>query len=741
MEKRSAVGRRRAARCVLGAIVAAVLLSAGCDKALESYNQGEDLLAHNQYDEAVARFDAAYQQCRQKRGRDCSMYEEKLTYARHLAGEHYFNLAQTDLIAARLDGAARHIAKALEHGPANGVYLSFRERVLAETLAVETLRRHALDCAGRQEWDAAVEAMQQAMARNRTMSGAQGDLDRIKRDAYAFHLAAARGLLEAGQWDEAVIEANTALRYNAGAEAKALIAEVSHRREALALIAEARMLRESGADAQAVLETLEKARQLYPLHPEIATLILEAKQAVCDVKIALAVQAIDAGALHEALRLLNESRRVLKDYGGAGDLIAVISERIARRHTEAGDLFAERQQYGNAALHYVTAMHYRDNLPQARAGLIGALGPLRETIKYSIGYVGFNCAWQDRKAAEGIEAGLLQHISKARPANIVIKDASAFKTILSSVNTNIIEIDVLDIRSENAWPRDTDALMLGQILHRDFTVSEAVTTGRSQFQSGTRMEPNADYHKVRTDAERLSVDHAAAVAELVIVRVKAEKMLRRTDGESEEDYRRRSQDAQKMISTAEKKAASLHVASEKARGILAHTPPHLAIPIISEYEYPIVRVTRTARIGVFLKMVDARTGAVLVAEKLEGAYAAADSYIVPDPARNVPGDALELPADDFIMKKATEQIMGKLFGLCDSYLANHSKRFVAMMNQARSDGDEEAAVEYGMRYLITPGNGGADRNNTIAYVRGVAAGRNEGSGPDLGGLFARYYKP
>lgn len=732
---------KKAAVMVVLAATAAALLSAGCDKAMECYKQGEDLLVQNQYDQAVAKFESAYHQCRQKRNRDCSMFEERLSYARHLAAEQYYNRAQTDLIAARLDDAARHIARAVEYEPANMIYLNMRQRILDEIAAVEALRRQARDYAAQRQWDAAIEAMEQAMALNRTLSGAQAELDRIKRDAYNFYLAAARALFEAGQWDEAAAQAGRALQYYAGSEARDIIAEIGNRREALELIEQAKLLRDGGADPQAVLDVLEKARRLYPSHPEIAVLILQAKQAVCDAKIASAVQAMDAGQLHEALRLLSESTRLLKDYGGAADLMAVVSESIARRHVDLGDSFRQQGHYGNAALHYITAMNYRSDFAPARAGLAASLGLLRDSVRYSIGYVGFSSAWQDRQVAESIETGLLQHINRTRPANIVIKDLLGFKTVLANINTSIVDINVADVRIENSWPKDADALMMGQVITRDVTVTEAFTHGRSKYQSGTHMEPNPEYLKTKTRVDSLLGDHVIVLAELAAVRVKAEKMTQRRPEDTDDDIRYRRREADKMIAAADKKAAGLQRELAKARQHLAQTPPHLAIPIISEHEYPIRHITQRARVVAFLKLVDAKTGAVLVAEKIEGVHAAEDSYVMPDLAHNVPGDPLELPDENFLVKKATEQIMGKLFGLCYSYLQNHSKRFVAMMNQANSDGNPETAVEYAMRYLISPSNGGQDRNQAIAFLRAIIAQRNENSTPDLNGLFARYYKP
>jgi uncharacterized protein (DUF2236 family) len=93
------------------------------------------------------------------------------------------------------------------------------------------------------------------------------------------------------------------------------------------------------------------------------------------------------------------------------------------------------------------------------------------------------------------------------------------------------------------------------------------------------------------------------------------------------------------------------------------------------------------------------------------------------------------------MAKATDEVLGKLYKICDSYLGGHSRRFVGMMNQAKADGREEAAVESAMRYLISPRNGGSDRSKTIAYLKSVVGRRNENNVPAIERLLGKYYKP
>ena len=725
-------------------ILLGVLLSAGCDKAMKSYEDGVDLLARNRYDAAIGKLDLALEQCRQKRNRDCSMFEEKLAHARHVAAEHYYGIAETNLIATRLNDAKRNISRAIGYEPANPMYIKLREIILEQTLAAESLRREAVEYAGRQQWDAAIEAMQQAIAQYRNMPGGQSQLDKIRKEAYRFHLAAARSLFgtDQDQWDQAVVASQKALQYYPGGrEAKGIITQIANRRKALELIDRAMNLIAENADPRAVLDTLEKARRLYSSHPEINALVHKAKQAVCDAKIAQANAAIGAGRFHQALGLLRGSNRLLKNYGNVNSIIADVTQRIAQLHTDTGDVFRNEQKFGNAALHYIVAMNYKDRFGPARSGLAESISRLRESVKYSIGYVGFNCSWRDRKVTDTIETALLQHIYKTRPANILIKDSLGFKKALSGINANIAEVDVIDVRIENARPKNTDALIIGQVLNKDFVVAEDVTHAHSEYQSGTKMRPNPDYKKASLRVKFLFHDDEEAVSRLKAVRIKARKMVQPRPGDDEHALGERRHKARIMIVAAEKHAKAICLALAKAKKRLAHIPPHIAIPVISEYKYPVVRITRTARISAFIKIVDCRTAAILMAESVKGSHSVSDTYVTADPAHNVGGDALELPQDDYIMKKATDQITGKLYGLCDSYLANHSKRFVAMMRREQSDGHQELAVEEAMRYLIAPRNGGADRNKTIAFLKTVTAQRNENNAPDLNRLLAKYYKP
>jgi hypothetical protein len=360
---------------------------------------------------------------------------------------------------------------------------------------------------------------------------------------------------------------------------------------------------------------------------------------------------------------------------------------------------------------------------------------------YSLGYVGFSSAWQDQQAANTIEAALLQHINRTRPANIVITDASAFKLVLRGINNNITDVDVFDARIQNTRPSDTDALMMGQLLGRQATTTEQVTHAHSEFQSGTELHPNPEYRKRIARVDELVHRHQDASAELASARALAAQMSMPRPGEDEETFRSRRGRARTMVAKAQENLDRIRVELEKSREYLALVPPHIATPIISTYEYPVVTMTRTGKVSVLLKVIDAQTGAVLLAQTAEGTFSASDRYINNDPAHNVPADPLQIPDDNIILQNAAQQTIGKLYEICNSWLNAHPRRFVVMMKQAASDNREEAAVEYAMQYLIAPPGTGPDKNAVMTYLRTIVAKRNESTAPDLTRPFAKYYKP
>ena len=151
-----------------------------------------------------------------------------------------------------------------------------------------------------------------------------------------------------------------------------------------------------------------------------------------------------------------------------------------------------------------------------------------------------------------------------------------------------------------------------------------------------------------------------------------------------------------------------------------------------EYRYPIETFTRTTEVTFMLKMLDAATGEVMIAEWLEGQHAQSDRVISGDPQRNVPDDPLDFPADATLLEAAANASVSKLKRVLDTACLKHGDRFAAEMRRAEAAGDTTRAVDCSIKYLFAYPTGHEDTNRMLGYLRAYLA--DEDGLVDLPGL-------
>jgi hypothetical protein len=107
----------------------------------------------------------------------------------------------------------------------------------------------------------------------------------------------------------------------------------------------------------------------------------------------------------------------------------------------------------------------------------------------------------------------------------------------------------------------------------------------------------------------------------------------------------RKRKAQAEVEEAGQRLA--HAASEvgTAKLHVEAFPPEVLVPNMVKHRYPVETFTWTGRVVCMLKIVDAATGEVLLAERVEGQASHSDRTVAPDPRRNIPVDPLELPSE------------------------------------------------------------------------------------------------
>jgi len=713
-------------------LIAAVLLFVSCDSMKKHYKKGNRYLEEGRYDEAVRELSEAVAKCQEKDDEPCDLYIGRLEYAKSRAAEHHYALAQRHFAEKNLDQALKATDKAIHYVPPEPRYQSYRREILAAIEGAEQLRRQALSLAEKGQWDTAIETMQKALGENRSLSGGNNDLQQIKRRAHDHYLHLAQQQLNQDNWDEAIAQANRALTYDPQSRhAKDVITQVNNRREARRLIAQAKNMLSTGADPQQVLNILEKVRRLHASHPDLDALTLQARQGLCDQKLEQARQALQGREFHRALDLLHESKRILKNYGNVDALIQDATLELSRWHSETADRYRERDLPGNALLSYLPAIHYNPSATQTRQGIGAAVAQLRQEIQYSVGFVGFRSSWQNRHIAARLETDTLEYLHQIKPPNVSIVDRGVLVRILRDINLHIPDIVALEFRIEPGRIKDLDGLLMGQVLQRRITTEKATSTGKSTYQSGTRLVPNPAYGQAKANAASAADELDRARDKLRAARREASRFPVPPPPDEPPARRKRRREAVQRLARAEKQATEADFALREAENILSRTPRRIRVPIRVEYHYPIAHVTKTATLVCFLKVVDSVTGEILLAEEITGQYSATDQTIVGDIIHNVPTDPLTIGSDDYITDQAIIAALDKLHHSIHHVLQEHSRRFVILQRKAASSGDEETAVEAAMKYLFAHPVAANDTNKMLNYLQQIAQKRNQGIRVDL----------
>ncbi|MBN1815929.1 MAG: hypothetical protein JW828_01125 [Sedimentisphaerales bacterium] len=705
------------------------LFFTGCDQALEAHKRANEYLSHGRYEQAISEFEQALAFCRQQSRKPCDLYEQSLADAKRRAGEHYFGLAQKAFAETDLGQAQQHITRAIEYAPQDTLYQQLRRRILEQMQAAEELRRQGLALAANQQWDQAIATMQKALGQYRSLPNGMSDLNGIRQQAYNQYLTQARSSLAGGDWDGAVGQAGTALSYDPnGREAKQILQQVANQRQALVLIDAARELLAQNRDPQSALDNLQQARQLYPSHPEVGVLLVQAKQAVCDQKIAAALQLQNQGDFHGALRLFQECKRLLDGYGNVDALIGQMQAQIGESHIAQSIAFSRQNLDGNALLHCLLALCYVPDHPQAGTELYAASLRLRERTEFAFGYVGFQGRPDTILTAQTLDSSVLVHLQAIKPPNAVIVDCMPFKTVLGRISLNIAEVSITDIRVQSDKPKDVDALLIGQVLDNHIEIQESTTYGKSRYQSGMQAIPNPDYNRAENAVQEITRKLEEAQTRLQEARasLRQSQNLTRTSHRNTDSQK----EAAEAVAASQRKVTDLSSELARSRASLAGIPPHQQQPVHSEHRYPIRHVTKTARLSCLLRFVHP-DGAILLAEQITGQAIAEDDYVQPDPAHHVSADPLQLPSETTMMTFAMEDALAQIYALTDGFLWNHGHRFLSLMQQARHAARQDLAVEHAVQYLFAQPVVNPETDGVVRFLTETIRNQNAGVAPDL----------
>jgi len=689
-------GRVKISPCLLGLMLVffAAAIS-GCAHE-QAYKRGTKLSRQGQYDKAIAELKEAIELAEEAGKLDAARkYREKLAEVKSEAGRFYYRKAEERFAQADLGAARDYIARSIGYSPQDQTYLAFRDRVLEAIEDAGRLRTEALSLAGQRQWSEAVARMNEALRIYRTMPGGSTDLRQIKDRAYNYYLARAEDLLGRNKLAEAEAEARSALVYrDSGREAKTVLQTASDRREAMDLIARGRSLLEQRNPEEA-LKLLERAQRLYSSHAELPGLLGQARRAVCDKWIGQGRTAIDARDYAGALRLFQKSDGLLRGYGGTGGLIADAKLRLAGVHVGAAQRYLSDGMPGAGVLHAVAALGYRPGDAAALRLLRQSEMRTREEVRYTMAFAGIKAMPRDHVLAEMLGSAVVEHMARMRRAGIVLVERTDLQTILDERDLSRFK----PIGPTADKLHGVDALIMGRIIDsRIIEETKQTGHGHSIYQDGYRPEPNPDHIA------------AAAAVDAAIERLKraqdrlsdAKAHLARYDHVHPDDAEAmaRKRKARADVAEARQRLENAAMKLGIAQVRLAATPRDVMVPNMIEHKYPVHTVTRTARIGCMIKMLDTATGELILAETVDGRYGLSDEVVAADPPRNVPADPLELPDDLTLIEGAAAEAIMKLKHSLSTAARKHGNRFLVQMRGAETSGDMVRAADNCVKYLF-----------------------------------------
>ncbi|MCF7954284.1 MAG: hypothetical protein K9M75_00640 [Phycisphaerae bacterium] len=661
-----------------------------------------------------------------------SKYRLKLKEAKRLAAKYHYREAQNLLARKDLGTAKSHADKALEYDQSVFEYHDLLRVINAETVRADGMRKEALELAALKQWPAAVKKMQDALATYNSMPQGKHTLDKIKRDAYDYHYNLADGFLAKDDRDDAEQQARQALVYVPnGQAANNIITKVANRNKADGFVVAAEKLMATGQSEQA-LETLQHASRLYPSMPGITTLVTNAKKAVCDKLISAGNEYFNAGRYEQALRSFRRSNRMLNGYKNIDLLMEKVSYELAERHEKKAAGFADRQLYGNAVLYDVLSIGYRPENFAVKGRLSENIKKIQKDIRYVMGFIGFDSSDKNRELANTLEAAAVQHLNSVKPANVLFMDRMDLAKVIDEQNFNLTDMIDAEFRIERGKLKGVGALVVGKILeNKVFRTTGKTEYGKTKYQSGTMLVANEAYPPVEREYNKAMYEVRRCRMKLADLNAEARANRYNHDEHST---------AEKIVSSLEIANARNKLAAAESRAQIAetrmiNTPQQKRVPRILPHTYPIKHITKTSKIGLFIKVLDTTTGSIIFSDRIIGKHSATDRTVEGDSAHNVVADPLDLPDDAAMADKAMEEVIENMNRSLVLASKKHGQRFVDQMRQAQNAGDSEKGVENCIRYLFAYPVGYDHTGKMIAYLESLIPAENDLV--DLNKLFRR----
>ncbi|MCH7921057.1 MAG: hypothetical protein IIC50_24190 [Planctomycetes bacterium] len=710
-----------------------------------SYKRGIYALEQGRYEQAVAYLEQSIDETKRKgitqsarqlawdrmlRGtttghKKTDQKVEQLTAALTKAGNWNYQDARRAYERTDLAETQRRLQRALSYVPHLTDATDLLEELTAKSQRAQALRRSALKQAEQDQWDKALELLDEALALDKSMSQGRADRKKILQGGHDWYCELATKALLADNRSGVRDYVNKARHFvPESSRTKDLIGTINRRDEADDLVADGKQDFEAKRFEKALVK-FEKAQALFPTMPGLSIQILSAKKRLCGSLIDRALAAAKKKEFYHALRLLNRSRSILAGHGGVDGHILSTKATITEIHLGLAQRYSEQRLAGNAVLHSVIALNYDRDNAAAQSLLRANRLSIEATLRYTIGFSGFRATDEHRAVADRIEASTLTYLSQAKPANVQVMDRMDLHDVLSEQDLSLHDLIDGDFSGARGKLKGVHAILSGRVLESHVLQTSQSEAAVTEYQAGVLMTPNEDYvrvvndlNKVTRDLERTHRDLNEAESAHALAAAAYEQNPTDAHREAHEREDRHLKKARRRVETLQ--ATQQHLQQD-----VITLPREIALPDMREHHYSVFTKTATAQVICFLKMVDTETSEILFTDEFKGSASESDTYIPADSTHNVVGDPLDLPHDAVMVERALADLQEGLNRSLELALRRHGHRFVLLMRKAAKAGDAVAALEQGMMYLFAYPGG---YHNTGMMVRAVQEAVSEQGG-------------
>ncbi len=312
------------------------------------------------------------------------MAVKALNLARVCAAKEDYEAASRYERDAELEQAWCFAVDSLGWYPAYQPAQTLLKRVEDKMVHAEGLVLEGKELGSRNEWEAAVVRIKEALEVNRSFTGGEGALQQAKQGGYDWYYQMAVTALEQDDRSGAMAKlakAETFLSDSIKREQITKAIEDRNQADHLCTEAENSFV---GGNFQLALERYRQAQTLYPERKGLQAAIARSQDALCEQYKNKTQEFYEGRQYVEAMEQIARCRSVRADYAGIDELEKAVREALYEQNMARAEQFIGRELWGNGYLYGVLALGYRAD-DVARGRVMDCADHIKNEVGFRVG--------------------------------------------------------------------------------------------------------------------------------------------------------------------------------------------------------------------------------------------------------------------------------------------------------------------------------------------------------------------